>query len=445
MSSFDFYREAKNNYKHIVPSREDGLVLFYLYEKLQRGDFINGEFPESEILAAIEYVYVDVKGETVKRTEYERNNDIIIRLQEFFLWRNEEKKVYTFKSYGTEFCKNIKVQLEKFYSPTEIKSIFDSLIYELKTSKKNESDFSGWMKLHFDLRSPELARQIEILDQQVSDAVKNFRSQIVANEKDIHHVISDVLASLKIIKINSDEFKNAFHGTYEIEESLLNFQENVLLTDESMVKIRRVSDFIRRIRINLELVSRRIDQIQPRIREFIHDFNQRDFDRKTELFLKHLIRTSLQTKLTKDAAGKIIKENTPVFSIVIKRDIGLSKPVEMPVRKINAEKRERSLIELKKKQFISKQVLFWVNEVQNHFIKENKLYFTGLLYRILSTEEQYSLTIAVKVSNKITLKYGKHPSFAVKIDKEIIKDESHKNIAAWKMYIQKKKTTVIPS
>lgn len=317
LDNFNFYREAKLNYRHIVPSREDGLILFYLYEKLEKDEYSNGEFSEPEIISAIEHVYTDVKGDSQKRNEFERNNDTILRLREFFLWRNAGKKTYRFKGYGIEFCKNIKTQLENFYSPTEIKAIFDSLVHELTLAKEDEHQFSQWIKLHFDQRSPDLSRQVEILDQQVSDAVKMFRARIIAAGIDINDVISEALDSLNGIKTSSDEFRNAFHATYEIEDCLLYILENRTLSDETMLKIRRVREFINKIRDNLELVSKRIDQIQPRIREFIHDFNQQDFDRKTELFLKYLLKNI--RKETQIIPRFYIKELAPTFSIILKK------------------------------------------------------------------------------------------------------------------------------
>jgi hypothetical protein len=445
MSTFDFYREAKLNYTHIVPLREDGLVLFYLYEKMERGDYANDEFTEAEILSAIEHVYADVKGDLVRRNEYERNNDTIIRLQEFFLWRNEKKKLYSFKSYGIEFCKNIRDQLAKYYSPTEIKAIFDSLILALKQHEPTEDSFLNWVKIHFDIRSAELSRQIEILDQQVGDSVKTFRTRIIAENSDVHQVINDAMESLKLIKTNSDEFRNAFHGTYEIEDALLNIQQKLIVSDDTAVKIRKVREFIRRIRNNLELVSKRIDQIQPRLREFIHDFNQRDFDRKTELFLKHLLKSAIADKAA--AANqdlKIIREDVPVFTILLRRNLGIARPVEFTVRKVNAEKREQSLDTIKKKRFIRQQVLYWLNNIQKEIIEKGELDFTGVFFNMLKQETDHRLTIAVKVSHKIVLKYAKDPVFIVNIEKIIMRDNKNTSVGTWKMTI-KKKVVAIPS
>jgi hypothetical protein len=443
LDNFNFYREAKLNYRHIVPSREDGLILFYLYEKLEKDEYSNGEFSEPEIISAIEHVYVDVKGDSQKRNEFERNNDTILRLQEFFLWRNAGKKTYRFKGYGIEFCKNIKTQLENFYSPTEIKAIFDSLVHELTLAKEDELQFSQWIKLHFDQRSPDLSRQVEILDQQVSDAVKLFRTRIVAAGIDINDVISEALDSLNGIKTSSDEFRNAFHATYEIEDCLLYILENRTLSDETMLKIRRVREFINKIRDNLELVSKRIDQIQPRIREFIHNFNQQDFDRKTELFLKYLLKNV--KKKNPVIEPFYIKNSTPTLPIILKKNIGLSRPIAIEIPAINQEKRNISRKALEKKQLIRKQVLYWMNQVQKNIDSGEEFLFSKFLYKILSEEKDYQLTIAVKVSHKVVLQYSRHRDYDVNIDKTFFTDDSNKNVRTWKMSIQKKQISLIVS
>jgi len=445
MSTFDFYREAKLNYTSIVPLREDGLVLFYLYEKLQKGDFANDEFSELDLLTAIEFVYADVKGENSKRVEYERNNDTIIRLQEFFIWRDEKKKRYSFKSYGIEFCKNIKLQLKQFYSPTEIKAIFDSLNLELQTAKLNEDSFLKWMEVHFEVRNANISRQIEILDQQVGDAVRTFRSRLLSEENEINQVIADALDSLKQIKQNSDEFRNAFQGTYEIEDCLLYIQEQLTIADQTLTKIRKVREFIKRLRIHLELVSKRIDLIQPRLREFIHDFNQRDFDRKTELFLKFLLKSAIGNK---DHSGfftsNIIREKTPVFTILLKRNIGIPRVIELGDRKIDTAKREQSLALVQKKRGIRQRVLSWMVDIETQLKQHGELRFASLFFKILATEKENQLTIAVKVAHQAVLKYttGKH--YNVSIEKNIEADNNFKTVI-WKMLIKTKEAGIIPS
>ena len=452
-NDFNFYREAKNNYKHIVPAKEDGLILFLLYEKAENGFFENNEFSEQEIIKAIEQVYLDIKGDASKRNEYERNNDTILRLQEFFLWRDDKKKMYSFKSYGLDFCKNIKEQLLQYYSPTEIKSIFDSLVNELKNSFDIENGFLLWIRLHFNTRSTELSRQIEILDQQVGDAVKTFRSRIKSADKDAILIINDALESLESIKRNSDEFRSAFQGTYEIEELILQLQEADSISEEAIKKIRVVRDFIRRIRTHLELVSEKIDQIQPRIREFIHDFNQKDFDRKTELFIQFLFKN---ISIGNDGNRKALvypssipmihyKENIPIFSIIIKKDIGIIRPFDLPLRQINKEKRNSSFLSAKNKQLIRQRVTFWLTTIQDQLNKENSIYFTPYFYKILSTEPLHQLTIAVKVTHKVVIKYSQSKLHDVEIENKLIGSEDHDNTSLWKISIKKKVTRTLVS
>lgn len=452
-NDFNFYREAKNNYKHIVPVKEEGRILFSLYEKIEQGFFEHNEFSEQEIIKAIEQVYSDVRGDTAKRNEYERNNDIILRLQEFFLWRDEKKKMYSFKSYGIDFCKNIKEQLFQYYSPTEIKSIFDSLINELKSSLNTENGFILWMKLHFNIRSTELSRQVEILDQQVSDAVKTFRSRIKSESKEAIYIINDALESLDTIKRNSDEFRSAFQGTYEIEELILLLQENHLVSEDEINKIRVVRDFIRRIRSHLELVSKRIDQIQPRIREFIHDFNQKDFDRKTELFIQYLLKN---VSVGKDDNKKSLfyptlilpipyKESTAIFPIIIKKDIGIVRAIDIPVRDMNIEKRNVSLSAAKSKQLIRERVTYWLANLQDVLDKENCIYFTQYFYKILSAESTHQLTIAVRVTYKAVIKYTRHQAYDVEINNKLIGSDDYENISLWKIFIKKREMTNLVS
>ncbi|MGN6637586.1 MAG: hypothetical protein ACTHJ8_01640, partial [Mucilaginibacter sp.] len=114
MEPSDLYKEAKLHYHQLVPDREDGLILLALYQKY--GDH---EFSEDQIIDVITRVFVDL-GRENKRMAYERNNQIIHRLQEFFLWRDRNRKLYRFKKYGEEFCRRINKRLSESYSPAKI-------------------------------------------------------------------------------------------------------------------------------------------------------------------------------------------------------------------------------------------------------------------------------------------------------------------------------------
>lgn len=193
MESFDLYREAKSQYEKLIPEKNDGLILLSLYAKYKDKDFT-----EENIITVINKVFKD-QGNESSRTEYNRNNTIILRLQESFLWRNETKRTYQFKKYGLELCQNIEKRLIEKYNPAKIKRFFDELYKSLVENIEGEKDFNEWIEDHFNLRMPELISQIEILDQQVNDSVNDFKISIKSENHDIINVLKEIEIHLEVI------------------------------------------------------------------------------------------------------------------------------------------------------------------------------------------------------------------------------------------------------
>tara|TARA_R110002049_G_scaffold123317_3_gene278399 strand:+ start:49 stop:1377 length:1329 start_codon:yes stop_codon:yes gene_type:complete len=441
MQGFNLYREAKDSYDLLIPQKTEGLILLSLYKKYE-----THEFTEDQIIDVISKVYKDL-GRESNRTEYERDNNIILRLQEFFLWRDDLRKVYRFKKYGADFCKRIDKRLNESYSPAKIKRLFDYLLNELqKTIEQADSDFNQWIEDHFDARHNELAEQIEILDQQVSESVKEFRTKIKDDSVNVIKLIQTIETGLDVIKQQATELRKAFQTTYDIDDILTGILEQQNAT-QFISNIQKVRSFNDQVRAHLEQVSNRIDKIKPRIREFIYDFNQRDFDRKTELFLKFLMNNSFYSKTEnnkktleppKGVLLKDIRDTSllPRFCIVPLKEIGPKPPVEVSGRTIDLKKRQELIDKTKNKLYEKERIKFWINKAFGKINNEGALYFSPLFFEILR-EENGNLSIATKTAHQLLKRSLKEKTYHVEILKEEDSDKLFTNISLWKMKIQR--------
>ncbi|KAB2915999.1 MAG: hypothetical protein F9K23_09715 [Bacteroidetes bacterium] len=441
MDTFDLYREAKNHYDLLIPEKVEGLILLRLYDK-----FVNEEFTEERINEVIEKVHKDL-GRNSQRNEYERNNAIVLKFQEFFIWRDEVKKTYKFKAYGIEFCENIKERLFKRYSPAEIKRIFDYLYHELLRHIEAQGlDFNLWYKEHFCIRNTEIIAQVEILDQQVSESVREFRKRIKEDNPNLFLLLEEIEISLNEIKEHASQLKEAFKSTYDIDYKLDDLI-GVPNSQEFISNINEVMDFNSGIRAQLEQVSSRIDRIKPRIREFIYEFNQRDFDRKTGLFLNLLLNESKQIKSETGRKKLLLPDDIPPFQIyapstlpkfvfVPERDITPKAPVEIIQREVNAQ-RQNDLTKIAKQVIFERQrVQFWIKQAFDILNSDNELDYSPFFFRIL-TEENVNLSIAIKATSKFLRQVSKNRNIQVKIDHALETNSSYRNIHIWKMYIRK--------
>jgi len=438
MESFDLYREAKNQYEKLIPEKNDGLILLSLYAQ-----FKDKNFTEENIITTINKVFKDQGNESF-RIEYNRNNIIIMRLQESFLWRNEIKRTYQFKKYGLELCQNIEKRLIEKYNPAKIKRFFDELHKSLTENIEQEKDFNEWIEDHFNLRMPELVSQIEILDQQVNESVNEFKTSIKIENQHILVVLKEIEIHLEIIKEQASELKNAFQVSYEIDETLTKILQQ---TDSyhHIENIQKVQKFHNNSRSQLEQVSKRIEKIKPRIREFIYDFNKRDFDRKTNKFIDYLLENSFVKKdgtvkriqLPNNLSSLKIKsaDYLPVLNIIPIREISYKLPIEVPKRQIDFDKQKNLLEKTNKWKQDKERILYWTNVAFKELEENGTLIFTQLFFKIIEIDK---LPIAIKTAHNILRKSTKFKQkYKIDINRDVVNHPAIKSISLWQMTIQK--------
>ncbi|WP_333888582.1 hypothetical protein [Sphingobacterium siyangense] len=439
--SFNLYNEAKQQYKLIVPERIEGMILISLYDQ-----FGNESFKEEQLNETIDRVHRDL-GANTTRTEYERNNSIILRLQEFYLSRDGSRKEYQFKTFGTQFCSNIKERLISIYNPAKIRRTFDGLLVDLKRYLNTDNhDFNLWFEEKFSVSTPEIIKHVEILEQQVSQSVREFRKKIKDEHEDIYVLIEEILHRLDEIKDQAKELKEAFAATYYIDSELdeLMLSRNAEFDGANINRVFEFNDLIRR---KLEQISIRIDHIKPKVREFIYEFNQRDYDRKTALFIDFLIKRS---RVKKDVSGKrdiclpskisnflmVDLTQLPRFCIVPDRDISPKIRPQVINREVDVERQKKLLERNKAKHRERERINFWMNYVKEQVAKEGTLDYSELFYKILS-EEQNHLSVPVKVTSKLVREIPKQKQYKININNDVVSNEDYPSIKLWKLSIHK--------
>lgn len=438
MESFDLYREARGQYEKLIPERNNGLILLSLYAKYKDKDFT-----EENINIIINKIYKE-HGTNNSRIENYRNNTIILGLQESYLWRNEIKRTYQLKKYAFELCQNIEKRLLDKYNPAKIKRFFDELYKSLMENVEQEKSFNEWVEDHFDLRMPSLVSQIEILDQQVNDSVNDFKASVKSDNQNILDVLREIEIHLEVIKEQAAELKNAFQVSYEIDEILT----NILQQPDSyqyIENIQKVQKFHDNSRSQLEQVSKRIEKIKPRVREFIYDFNKKDFDRKTNKFIDYLLEKSFVTKKgtvkrvqlpnNLDSLKVTSTTHSLVFNVIPLKEISPKLPVEVSIRTVDLSKRAELLAKANKWKQDKERILYWTNIAFKELDDSGKLFFPTLFFKILDADK---LPIAVKTSHNILRRAAKYKlRYKIDIIRDTMSHTTNKNISIWKMTIQK--------
>jgi hypothetical protein len=439
LESFNLYIEAKDQYEKLVPEKNDGLIILSIY-----GKYKDKDFTEENIVSLINKVFKD-QGTDSSRTEHNRNNNVILRLQESFLWRNEIKRTYKFKKYGLEFCQSLEKRLIAKYNPAKIKRFFVELYNSLTTAVETGTDFNLWVEDHFDIRMPSLSSQIEILDQQVNESVSDFKLTVKSENSNIQDILKQIETGLDIIKEQASELRNAFQISYDIDEILT----AILEKNEAggyIENIKKVQDFHDSSRSQLEQVSKRIEKIKPRIREFIYDFNKQDFDRKTNKFLSHILEHST---VRRRSGNKYIHfpEGIPVFklrasgiiarlTVIPIREISPKVPITVSKREINVAKRKDLVDKTAMWKYEKERIRYWTELAFSQLEQDSMLDFTPFFFKILETEK---FSIAVKTAhNTLRRSAGLKNKYRITINKQASYTGQNKGISIWQMTIQKK-------
>lgn len=74
MSLFNLYNEIEKEYENLIPLKQEGLVLFHLYQRQKDGN-IGKEFSEEEIIKSLREIRYDLKPT--------RKSSLIIQLSIF--------------------------------------------------------------------------------------------------------------------------------------------------------------------------------------------------------------------------------------------------------------------------------------------------------------------------------------------------------------------------
>jgi hypothetical protein len=441
MKEIDLYSEAKPRYYQLIPNKEDGLIILALYQK-----YGQKEFTEDQIIQVINKVLSDL-GSSGQREESNRNNNIVLRLQEFFLWRDRKRKLYGFKNYGIEFCEKVFKRLSESYHPAKIERLFKHLLETLNASlEKGPADLLIWKDDHFEQRSVELAKQIEILDQQVSQSVADFRFQIKQPQENIVQMIDIISAGLDEIKQHVEELKAGFQITYDIDDVLESMLKDPACF-ELLDSIGEVMRYNEHVRNHLDQVSVRIDKIKPGIREFIFEFNQRELDRKTDQFIHYLLDHTTYTRqegqikkltLPEEVMPLAIKipEAAPRFCVLTEKDLSRKAPLPAMARSVNTEQTRVAMAKNREKLAQRKRVQDWTQKALQHIEQEGKLDFSPFFFQIL-VAEQDDLNIPVKVAQRL-VKQCNGRQYTVRVAQQEYYDPDYQNLSLWNMTILKK-------
>ena len=270
--------QRPETYRQLFPEEVEVMVIITLYERLKAGYYENDFFNEEEI----HQLFVDFQKGKDKGGKYyqkSRNKDRIKKLLRFFLSYDEEKRLYSFQEYAYAFCDLAKKTLKGALTPTEIEVICHDLKEGLNAAKEEDEKLLKWFDISLDAFQTRLAQQTDFLHQQINAAVRQLRKDVLDQEKEPLDLLKQVRDDLTDIQKKNHELRIAFEDTNKIVSLLIGIDTE----NEAVIShIRNSQAFFNRIQGKLRSTDRRLDRIQPKIKQLFAVLRQSEWTANTE-------------------------------------------------------------------------------------------------------------------------------------------------------------------
>jgi|TARA_R110002012_G_scaffold311668_2_gene521339 hypothetical protein len=420
-SIFNFEDEASKSetYRALFPEKREGIVVIHLYEGIINGRYENNSFSGDDIHRLFEATMTANEKENLYVKSY--NKKRILRLQKFFFSYDEETRTYSFQEYGLNFCKIAKETLEGSFKPTKIKKICVELKSQLEASLGSEKALIDWFEIHFEHYHPTLKKHIDFLDRQIDESVIKLRKDTLAQHLKPLKLLRNVSEDLTEVHRKNEELRIAFTETNSISLLLTGIDSN----DRKILDlIQSKVDFFDSIQSRLRGTDRRLNRIQPKIKQLFAAFRNPEYSAQTDRFIRFLLKYSTLERIKYDKEIIFPKE-VPSFEVKFKRPkyILFDRDKELfPTKSKTRKKYEPDLIAENENQAILEKAFDdydtidnWVNLIFAELRKNKEMNLSDIYFRIL--RESSDFAIATKAFFKVLdLCYAKD-EYDVKIDK----------------------------
>lgn len=448
-TTFHFLTEIakENTYRLLFPDSKAGMAIIWLYEKLENGAFPDKFFKESDIHDAL----LKVSSVNLNNGQYhlkEQYNTIISDLQEYFLRYDEDKQQYSFKEYAYTFCKHAKETLKSFFDPTQIEVICTNLRHKLINCSTQEK-VQEWFNLDFAAFKPLLKNQLDYLDKQIDQSVADLREnkKLSLQEGTILDTLRQIDERFEIIRSQNKELRTAFRATEEIRR-LLNKYAEQYDSDEIHKGTDAAISFFQEMRHVLLLIDKRLDRIQPRIKQLFSNLNKPLFNVRVEKFIGYLIRNSTETNVEgrkelslPDGIHQTITSLAILNFTIVERktDLFPVKPKKRIIVVETPELKQKAFATTISQVFQQDDVTRWLGIIAKQLAEEKQVDLSDCFFRIIQEEKgDNTLGLAISVLYRTIKRYEQQQQYSVIINPAVTKSHQGIKTTLWQITIQQK-------
>ncbi|MCB0744446.1 MAG: hypothetical protein KDC67_11120, partial [Ignavibacteriae bacterium] len=328
------------------------------------------------------------------------------------------------------------------YNPTKIKVLCTDITSLLENIKEDEIEkLKNWLELHYKGFEPKLREQIDFLEKHIANSVEQLKKDTNFSDQKFIDVLRGVESSLDNAKEQNKELRSAYEQT-KIIRTLLE-GKNI---DDSHINdlISDVNSFISYTNRRLTSIDKKLERIQPRIRQLFSALNRPRFNSKIQSFIRYILDKSTIENINGNKEiifpnklkTPLVHIDTPSFTI-LRRDVELfpSKP-----RYIQTYKQNKSLIKknqdrIEKRISQQRKIVDWEKLILTRIDLNQKVNLSQLFFEILNEENDVQVAITALFNVIKTIRNKEKINLSVKDELEV--NNNFKDITLWRMEVLK--------
>ena len=436
----------ENTYRLLFPDAKAGMAIIWLYEKMERGVFQQNSFKETDIHEALRAVNPSIELDKSRHPK-EHYNSIISNLLEYFLRYDDERRIYSFKEYAYDFCRQAHNILKANFSPTQIEKICFGLHEKLNRCEDLKL-FLDWLKIDFDTFKPKLKSQLDFLDRQIDHSVTSLRENKKLNlqEGAILETLRQIDERFEVIRNQNIELRSAFREIDQIRrlmESYAATYEN----SEVDTLVHTAITFFQEMRRTLGIIDKRLDRIQPKMRQLFSNLNKPLFNTRMERFLYHLIENceevTIGTKKTIRLPSHIprlsyFKLHQDFTIVERKKDLFPLKAKKRLVIPESPEAKSKAFASFQDKLQRQDEISRWIGIFKQEVDQSSHLCVSDYFFQIARPEDGLSLGLAIAVIYRSIAFFERQDQYTVNINLEKMVGDPEFKTSLWEIIISRK-------
>jgi hypothetical protein len=444
-------------YEQLIPSREETLLVFRLYEKIKNGE-IDANFSTQDIQRAVDETARLNIGSTPNRERLLKN------LLTFFIERPaDQRHRYCLTEYARKFVLLVDHKINNPFRKFPLRESFKRYTDFSEQEIRQINQFESWYNQGFQATTREnIFDHLEELKSDVKASVLELNKLLYSGEQPVLTMAGEFSRIFTDLGDKADEIRDTLRlGNtllLEIEQVVLRFfqqtqdkrpqtSEEVAEFNQLIYAYNRSQDIQQEVKVFFDTIDAKLGQLREQIQFASNKLNElRDvfrFKSRFKINLKRLLEQVL-TETSAERTELLLPEWLPRRILIEERFKLTAMPdldrnyelrnmeLELPE---DTDHRRSELVKVEVELGRQQRTAVLVDAYKKRLMREGVLDFTAEFYRILDEEQDEE--IAIQVGYELVQYTSEQPELQLSILPEIQGIYQTKSIITWTINLQR--------